>query len=387
MSRRFYQITFLALAFSLCFTFLRPTAFSAAPTSSAPGPRAYSLTYTTRQVEGGVPFNSIVKVYREAGKAAVVITNLPNAKLPQGTHDFYVMNLRAHKSREWSPGDTDCTVSNFSGNSWSYNPFAGPMPFKGMLNPLLDKSLPFKGHQVGTATVIGLQSRVYEVTFPPPLRSKLWVEARYGLVLKSAKLGKDGRYHASSDIVVTKFSPTQPPASAFALGGPCGGSAAPSHASGTGASGAGAPAATAGIAVPQGNQLEIKWKGGSPLKLKPPEEVAFIVLVSIDNLQDQCQLFFQKFCTLPELVKGMKTSQGVIGLSVNPAQDKNYHYAVGISGKEFAISARPARPGVGGWLWIQHEFGHDLYFNPQGTATGKNKKVGNYSLNADFTRQ
>lgn len=63
--------------------------------------------------------------------------------------------------------------------------------------------------------------------------------------------------------------------------------------------------------------------------------MAFIVLVRIDNLQDQRQLFFEKFSALPELAKGMKTDQGTMGLSANPSCDKNYHYAVGLSGKKF----------------------------------------------------
>lgn len=141
-----------------------------------------------------------------------------------------------------------------------------------------------------------------------------------------------------------------------------------------------AKAATPKVVYPHGDKLAMKWKGGSPIKLGPHERVAFLMLLTIDNLQGQCQLFFHRYCTLEELVKGKKTDQGMLGLKVNPAWDKSYKYAVGVSGKTVGMSARPTQKGLGGFLWIQREFGGDCYFNPHGTATGKSKKVGWYSF-------
>ena len=148
-----------------------------------------------------------------------------------------------------------------------------------------------------------------------------------------------------------------------------------------------AEAATPGVAYPHGDKLEVKGKDGSPLHLKEPEKVAFLMLMTIDNLEDQCQLLLNKFCTLEELVHGMKTSQGMLGLKVDPARDQNYTYAVGVSGKVVGLSARPKKPGLGGWLWIHREFGGQCYFNPHGPATAKSQKLGGYSFTGiDLTR-
>jgi hypothetical protein len=371
MARGYFRVVF--------FDSLLIFAFGAANLRAqyAPPPHAYSISYT----ESLIMPNQQVTIYRDGNRVVTEEFTPRSGPMPHPTHTRDFINLMTHK--EWTLDLQDpsvpCGVSTLGGSpgDWSGNPFEWLSFFD------LD---PSKLHPVGTDTVAGRKAQRYEMTGPGGQRARFWVDARYGLLLKMVAPSKGGRPNTILD--VRSFTVGKPPASALLRPPACANKSAsaarvhissgPDH---------GEAALPSGIALPKDADLEIKWPGGSPLKLKPPEEVAFMLLANIDNLQDQCQLFFKRFCSLAELVRGTKTGQEVIGLRVNPARDENYHYALGISGKEFVVSAVPARPGLGGWFLVQHEFGQDCYFNPRGPATAKDgKKIGEYSFGADFTR-
>jgi hypothetical protein len=150
--------------------------------------------------------------------------------------------------------------------------------------------------------------------------------------------------------------------------------------SGSGAAAVGAQAAkskasASGVELPSGTLITGKWDDGTDMKLKPQEAVALLFLSAIVDCQIPCDLQFNRYCSIAELVKGVKTDSGVNGLSRDPAQDTNYRYILTLSGKNYQIAAVPRRPGLGGWLFVNGTSSTAYYFNPNGPATEKNKKI------------
>lgn len=54
------------------------------------------------------------------------------------------------------------------------------------------------------------------------------------------------------------------------------------------------------------------FRRGSQLQLTQPEQTAFLVLLTVDTREGQCQLFFHEYCTLKELV-GLGFTNAVSG--------------------------------------------------------------------------
>jgi OmpA-OmpF porin, OOP family len=205
----------------------------ASPAGSAvfsPEPPAYSLTHRDRLKVNGITVHQIVNIYRDDNKAMVKITVLPNAKNPKTVLSYSVIDVRTRKTWDWSPGVEECTTgsssvtSKSSGMTWASDPFAEfPMGFRAPAEWFSSNANIPPGllRQVGTGTALGFKTKIIAMAIPGQPREKLWVEEKYGLILKSANLGKDGRYHPDPNSEITQFSLANPPASVFALGGPC----------------------------------------------------------------------------------------------------------------------------------------------------------------------
>lgn len=243
---------------------VRSDALGANPAKFSPEPAAYSMTIVDRLKVNGIAVKQIRNVYRDGNKAMVKITVLPNAKNPRTVLSFEVVDIRTHKTWDWGPGVEECTTGNStvtsksSGATWGGDPFAEfPFGFRAPSEWFSSRAKipPGMLQLVGSGTALGFETKIIMLAIPGQPKTKMWVGKRYGLILKSARLGKDGRYH-SDDTGIIRFSLGKPPASAFALGGPCAKSSAPSTKNGSGTSSAGASGASSEIAVPQGRQLE-----------------------------------------------------------------------------------------------------------------------------------
>ncbi len=138
------------------------------------------------------------------------------------------------------------------------------------------------------------------------------------------------------------------------------------------------------ITVPPGTKVStLKYSdtAGTVVNLKPAEQVAFLFVYGIENLERTCgDTFFGgpgRPCSLGELVSGVKTKSGqVIGLSRNPAEDTNYRYTLTIIGKDCAITAIPRRAGLGAFAWVSGSGNGDFYYNPQGADLVNAKELG-----------
>ena len=137
---------------------------------------------------------------------------------------------------------------------------------------------------------------------------------------------------------------------------------------------------TAGITLPAGTKVAtLKNSEQEVVNLKPAEQVAFVFVYGIKDLESTCgSTFFGgpgRPCTMSELVSGLKTENGqIIGLSRNPANDKNYQYTLTIIGKHCIVTAVPKVAGLGAFAWIGSAGGiggDHVYYAPGGADLTK----------------
>jgi OmpA-OmpF porin, OOP family len=184
-------------------------------------------------------------------------------------------------------------------------------------------------------------------------------------------------------------------------GSGAGASAAPAPGGGTTASASAGHCAPP--VVPTGTRLFPAYTSGSKdyVKLKSPEQVAYLMLLSIRSLEKRCNDELNRACTLPELVRGVQGSKTAfngptIGLTANPACDANYSYAVEkvTGGWGWRLTIEPRSAGLGGFLEDEGEPpGTGIYYNPSGAATKHSHKlngngwgVGAHAQGGDFER-
>ena len=144
--------------------------------------------------------------------------------------------------------------------------------------------------------------------------------------------------------------------------------------------------------LPPETSVEAQYADGTPIPFKVPEQVAFLFVHNIKSLQkDPCMKYLQRLCSLDELVQGVKGKPGgEKGLNRNPARETDYSYQVTFFGEPYQTAARyqveaiPRRPGLGGFLFVSDRRGFsNFYYNPNGAATAKDKKLGAYGTNGD----
>jgi len=155
-------------------------------------------------------------------------------------------------------------------------------------------------------------------------------------------------------------------------------------------------AAAPGVAVPAGTKLNtLKYSdiSGTAVELKAAEQVAFLFVYGMQNLESNCvSTFFGgpgRPCSLDELVKGVRGKSGTIGLNTDPAQDSNYKYRLEVIGQDCVITALPQRAGLGGFAYVGSPGGMhgNFYYNPNGADMTQGKLLGEMGYSGKgFTR-
>jgi hypothetical protein len=150
----------------------------------------------------------ITKIYRDGAKALMDITVPPSQQSPKGMHHRSLYDLQTQRSYDWDPMDPSvpCTPGAFSGD-WG-DPFASSAE----MTADIPKQNP---KQLGAETVNGIATQVLEVVPSGQGKSKLWLDPKYGLIVKWESMGPDGQYQ--SMIEVKELSFARPPASVFIL--------------------------------------------------------------------------------------------------------------------------------------------------------------------------
>jgi hypothetical protein len=183
------------------------------PAQYAKPPDAYSISYT----ESLMMPNQQVKIFRDGNRVVTEEFTPKSGEMPHPSHTRSFLKLDSHK--EWTLDlqnpSVPCSVSTQGGSpgDWSGNPFEW---LSGMFGD--DAS---KMHQVGTETVAGLEAKVMELAGPQGQKVKVWVDKKYGLMLKMGSPGKNS--HPEIELEVKSFTVGKPPASVFAMPASCAG--------------------------------------------------------------------------------------------------------------------------------------------------------------------
>jgi outer membrane lipoprotein-sorting protein len=162
---------------------------------------------------GGVStFTETTKIYRDGSKA--LVDRLYPPVSGKQTHTRTLYDLQAGKNFTWHPNDAShpCGAATFTGDWGDTFAMSEKMTADlGKQNPTV----------VGKETLNGFAVKVLEVGLPGGRgKAKLWIDEKYGLVVKSEIMPASGPNRTLLEI--KQFSPNKPAASLFAPPAACG---------------------------------------------------------------------------------------------------------------------------------------------------------------------
>jgi hypothetical protein len=172
-------------------------------------------TYTVTQVNSMMGPAVTETVYRSGSKALVDMTMPPSPDKPKGFHTRALYDLQANTSFDWNLNQTPmpCSAGAFSG-AWG-DPFADSVAEMADLVKQNPK-------QVGTETVNGIATKIFEIE--QPVKARIWLDAQYGEAVKTQMTEPGGQPQIISEI--KQISLAAPPASLFVLPADCAAAAA-----------------------------------------------------------------------------------------------------------------------------------------------------------------
>ena len=173
----------------------------------APAPDAYSVT------EINSMFGPAVTIHIERDGPRAVIDNSvpPQNATSKASHTRSLYDLQQKTTLTWDASDDSagCGKSTFSGD-WG-DPFAS----SAQMSSDLEKQ---HAKEVGAETLNGIATKVFEVDIQSS-KAKVWVENKYGVVIKLEMTDKDGQ--PKTIIEVKQLSFSKPAASVFVLPAKC----------------------------------------------------------------------------------------------------------------------------------------------------------------------
>jgi hypothetical protein len=185
------------------------------PAQYAKSPDAYSISYT----ESMMMPNQQVKILRDGNHVVTEELTPKSGPMPRSTHTIASIDLETHKelSADLQDASVPCGVGTLGGGlgDWSGNPFEW---FSQFFDGDISTVNPPK---VGSDTVAGMKATIYEISAPGGRRAKVWIDDKYGLMLKMTAPGQDGGMETVLE--VKSFTVGKPPASAFKMPARCAG--------------------------------------------------------------------------------------------------------------------------------------------------------------------
>jgi hypothetical protein len=141
------------------------------------------------------------------------------------------------------------------------------------------------------------------------------------------------------------------------------------------------------LSATQGKVVVKTLDGGKVITLKHEEQIAFMFVGAIDELEHNCGFYGAEPCTLEVLIRGPKpkdASSPVGKLKFDPnATDPNYTYKVVLDDGDWKIWANPRKPGLGG-IYIKKGLHGGTWYNPAGPASEKDMSIGETSIDMSF---
>jgi hypothetical protein len=131
--------------------------------------------------------------------------------------------------------------------------------------------------------------------------------------------------------------------------------------------------------------VEIEDANG-PVHLKREEQIAYMFLSAIENIEHECQLAVQHACPLDQLLSGAYPKGSSIDhLKFDPNKtDPNYTYTLAVNGMAWEAHATAKKPGLKGFCFMSRDIGTTVVtYSNSGPAGWTSTAVGNRGMEGD----
>jgi len=148
--------------------------------------------------------------------------------------------------------------------------------------------------------------------------------------------------------------------------------------------GPGAPLPTTGPFATKA-KIEIEDAKG-PIQLKREEQIAYMFLSAMEQIEHDCQLTLQHTCPLAQILSGAyPAGTHMEHLKFDPNKtDPNYTYTLATNGMAWEAHANPKRPGLAGFCFMARTIGTTTAtINPNGAAGWVSDELGNRGTEGD----
>lgn len=132
-------------------------------------------------------------------------------------------------------------------------------------------------------------------------------------------------------------------------------------------------------------KIEIEDAKG-PIQLKREEQIAYMFLSAIEEIEHDCQLTLQHVCPYAQILSGAyPAGTHMEHLSFDPSKtDPNYTYTLATNGMAWEAHANPKRPGLAGFCFMARTVGTTTAtINPAGPAGWVSDELGNRGIDGD----
>lgn len=141
--------------------------------------------------------------------------------------------------------------------------------------------------------------------------------------------------------------------------------------------------AQAGTTEPFATKAKIEVEDGKgKLTLKREEEIAYMFMSAIEEIERSCMLNLKRACTMQEALASSGQHEH---LKFDPNKvDPNYSYTLWVGGMAYEAHANPKKPGLSGFCFMARDFGTVIAtINPKGLSGWTNNPLMNRGVNGD----
>jgi hypothetical protein len=145
-----------------------------------------------------------------------------------------------------------------------------------------------------------------------------------------------------------------------------------------------APMATSGPFATKA-KVEIEDAKG-PVQLSREEQIGYMFLSAIEEIEHECQLGIQRACPMDELLSGKHPGgNNIEHLKFNPNKtDPNYIYTLAVNGMAWEAHATAKKPGLKGFCFMARDIGTVVAtYSNTGPASWTTTALGNRGMEGD----
>jgi hypothetical protein len=123
-----------------------------------------------------------------------------------------------------------------------------------------------------------------------------------------------------------------------------------------------------------------------PVQLKREEQIAYMFLSAIEEIEHECQLAIQHACPLDQLLSGTyPNGSNIERLKFDPNRtDPNYTYTLAVNGMAWEAHATSKKPGLKGFCFMSRSIGTTTAtYSNSGPAGWTSTELGNRGMEGD----